>query len=205
MKTTIINASELNIVSILSAELKKGCAITLITDKEPTMLKGTKNNRNPYLGRVRVVANMGGYCVGTDYSTSCENAVSRSGSTENFVAKQSNYSYYNDFFVTNKSGDKFYLQLQWSAKQIVKTEKTYYVDGHIATSAEIEDIKKWLPKTAHKQSSSQVESGITPENERHYIAISVANISYIKQGDFELAVDLETHKVEHNAVAIASR
>lgn len=204
MKTTIINASELNIVNVLSNNLKKGVSITCVTDSEPNMLKGTKRNPNPFLGRVRKVARYGGYSVGTDYVKSCQNATERSGSTETFVAKESWHIRYNDFFVTNKAGDKFYLQLQKSAKQSTKKEETYFLDGRIATNAEIKKIKAWLPKKSHQQSSSQAESGITAENERTYFNVAVANLSCIKQGSFAMLFDDEEHKTERTAVAVAT-
>lgn len=203
---SIINASDIKAVENVSKSLIKGAFATIFVDKEPKMNKGTKNNRNPYLGRVRECVTYSGWAVGTDYVRSCQNAVERSGSTETFIAKESWHVRYNDFFVTNKSGGKFYLQIQKSAKQGSKTERTYYVDGRIATKEDIEGIEKWLPKHNNAQSSSQVESGITEEFARDYRNIELGNISAIKQGEIYITLDKESEsKVESASVAVASR
>lgn len=181
----VLNANELNAVETLSANLKKGASAKVVSYKETKMNKGTKLNRNPFLGRVFERTSIGGWVVGTNYSNSCQNAAERSGSTETFEAKSSWHIYYNDFFETDKAtGMKFYLQLQKSAKTGCKTEKTYYLDGKPATDEEVKMIKEWLPKSEKKQSSSQVEAGIGAEYEREYILVTLANIETIEQGGF---------------------
>ena len=204
IKISIINASDIKAVTNITKSLIKGAFATIYVDKEPKMSKGTKLNRNPYLGRVRECVTYSGWSVGTDYTKSCQNAVERSGSTETFVAKESWHTKYNDFFVTNKSGEKFYLQIQKSAKQGSKIERTYYLDGHVATKEDIQGIEQWLPKKSQSQSSSQVEVGINQEYARDYRNIELANISAIKQGEVYITLDKESES-EVESVAVASR
>jgi hypothetical protein len=195
-----VNANEISAVEILSANLKKGASVNVVSYKETKMNKGTKLNRNPFLGRVFERTTIGGWVVGTNYSKSCQNAAERSGSEETFEAKKSWHIFYNEFFETDKAtGMKFYLQLQKSAKTGCKTEKVYYIDGEPATKEEVEMIREWLPKSEHQQSSSQVAAGVDSEHEREYILITLANIESITQGDFKYNIC----KVETPAVAYA--
>jgi hypothetical protein len=180
-----VNTNEISVVKTLSDNLKKGASVQVVSYKETKMNKGTKNNRNPFLGRVFERTTIGGWAVGTNYSNACQNAADRSGSEETFEAKKSWHVYYNDFFETDKAtGMKFYLQLQKSAKTGCKTEKVYFVDGVEATEEQVSAIEAWLPSSEKKQSSSQVEAGIDAEHERNYILVALANIESIKQGDF---------------------
>ena len=195
-----VNANEISAVEILSANLKKGASVKVVSYKETKMNKGTKPNRNPFLGRVFERTTMGGWVVGTNYSKSCQNAAQRSGSEETFEAKKSWHIFYNEFFETDKAtGMKFYLQLQKSAMTGSKTEKTYFLDGKPATEVETEMIKKWLPKSEHQQSSSQVAAGIDEEHERSYVLVTLANIESIEQGGFTYNIC----KAETPAVAYA--
>ncbi len=181
-----VNANELNAVQILSNSLKKGVSVQVVSFKETTMNKGSKLNRNPFLGRVMERTTIGGWVVGTNYSRSCQNAAERSGSSETFTAKPSWHTYYNDFFETDRAtGTKYYLQLQKSTGTGCKTEKVYYIDGREATEAEVAMISEWLPKSEKKQSSSQVEAGIDKGHQRDYMCITLANIETITQGDFQ--------------------
>ncbi len=186
---TITSASQIAAVNFLSDSLKKGCAVKVTSYKETKMNKGTQANRNPYLGRVFERTTIGGWQVGTSYVNSCQNAAVKSGSTETFISRPSWHIYFNDFFEVDKATEtKYYLQLQKSAQSGNKTEKTYYVDGHEATEAEVEDIQKWLPKSEKKQSSSQTEAGIDADRERSYILLGLENIESIEQGEFTYRV-----------------
>jgi hypothetical protein len=181
----ILNANELAAVEMLSANLKKGASVQVVSYKETKMNKGNKTNRNPYLGRVFERTTIGGWVVGTNYSRSCQNAAERSGSEETFEAKSSWHVYFNDFFETDKATHtKFYLQLQKSAQTGCKTEKVFYLDGQPATAHEVESISKWIPSKNHNQSSSQVEAGVKEENERNYILLTLDTIESITQGGF---------------------
>jgi hypothetical protein len=195
-----VNANEISAVEILSNNLKKGASVKVVSYKETKMNKGTKLNRNPFLGRVFERTTIGGWVVGTNYSNSCQNAAERSGSEETFEAKKSWHTYYNEFFETDKAtGTKFYLQLQKSAMTGNKTEKVYYLDGVPATESEVKEFKEWLPKSEHQQSSSQVAAGIDADHERSYILVTLANIESIEQGGFTYNLS----KVETPAAAYA--
>lgn len=191
-----INASEINAVNVLSNSLKKGECVQVVLFKELDMNKGTKNNRNPFLGRAFERQTMGGWQVGTNYDKSCQNAAERSGSDTDFTGKPSWHTYYNDFFETDKaSRSKFYLQLQRSEKQGNSFSSTIYLDGREITPSEFEELKPWLKSKGSKQSSSQVEAGITEENERKYKVVALRNIESIKQGEFHyniVKVEAET-------------
>ena len=193
-----VNANYISAVNNLSANLKKGASVQVVSYKETKMNKGTKNNRNPFLGRVMERTTIGGWVVGTNYNRSCQNATERSGSNSEFNGKGSWHTYYNDFFEVSKNdSNKFYLQLQKSAKTGTTSTKTYYVDGIEASEEQVEEIKAWLPTKTHKQSSSQVESGIDAEHERMYMCVGLENIESITQGAFSYRLK----KVESLAVA----
>lgn len=195
-----INANEISAVEILSKNLKKGASVRVVSFKETTMNKGTKLNRNPFLGRVFERTTIGGWQVGTNYQKSCQNAAERSGSDKEFKSKPSWHIFYNEFFETDKATHtKFYLQLEKSAKTGCKSEKVYYLDGVQATEDEVKAIEEWLPKSERKQSSSQVDAGINEEYRRDYILVTLANIESIEQGGFTYNIC----KAETPAVAYA--
>lgn len=190
----VINANELAAVEMLSNNLKRGAAVRV------TLYKETKMNKrgNPFLGRVTERTIIGGWSVGTDYSTSCNNAAERSGSTETFIGKESWHRVYNEFFNIDKATEsKFYLQLQRSAAQGAKSETTYYLDGLRATDEEVAQIKAFIPIKKHAQSSSQVEAGIDESRERFFKCIALANIESIEQGSF-------TYTIERTSEAVAA-
>lgn len=197
-----INASEINAVNVLSNSLIKGACVQVVLFKEVDMNKGTKNNRNPFLGRVYERQTMGGWQVGTNYDNSCQNAAERSGSEAEFSGKPSWHTYYNDFFETDKAThSKFYLQLQRAEKQGNSFSSTIYLDGREITETEYEELKPWLKKKSHNQSSSQVEAGISEDNERMYKVVALRNIESIKQGEFRY--NIVKAEVESESVAVA--
>jgi hypothetical protein len=181
-----VNASEIASVNAISSSLKKGQTANIITFGEPSkMRKGRGANRNPLAGRVMVMQEFGGFQVGTNYKRSVENAAGRSGNEAAEVkTKKSWHTYFNDFFETDvATRTKYYLQIQWSEKQGTSVNSTYFVDGRIATPAELAIIKEWTPEGEYNMSSTQVEAGVSAENERHYITLSLSKILSIKQGD----------------------
>ena len=184
-----VNANEVSAVANISNSLAKGqnTQVTIFKSLDDDMKKGRGANTNPFIGRVAKREVYGGWVVGTNYSSSCEKASNRSGGTGEFKAKPSWHTYYNDFFETDKkTHSKFYLQLQRADKQSSRVETTYYLDGKELSkdSAEFAEAAEWFKaKPTHKQSSSQVEGGISAENERHYMLITLANIECIKQGE----------------------
>ena len=200
-----INANEVSAVANISNSLAKGqnTQVTIFKSLDDDMKKGRGENTNPFMGRVAKREVYGGWVVGTNYSSSCEKASNRSGGSGEFQAKPSWHTYYNDFFETDKkTRSKFYLQLQRADKQSSRVETTYYLDGKELSknSAEFAEVAKWFKaKPAHKQSSSQVESGISAENERHYILLTLANIERIKQG--ERAITIAVSKVAESVTS----
>ena len=200
-----INANEVSAVANISNSLAKGqnTQVTIFKSLDDDMKKGRGANTNPFMGRVTKREVYGGWVVGTNYSSSCEKASTRSGGSGEFQAKPSWHTYYNDFFETDKkTRSKFYLQLQRADKQSSRVETTYYLDGKELSkdSTEFAEVAKWFKaKPVHKQSSSQVESGISAENERHYILLTLANIERIKQG--ERVITLAVSKVAESATS----
>ena len=69
------------VMEIISNEFEKGAACTVVTNKsaDSAMRKGSKDNRNPYLGRVEVETVYSGFVMGTDYQRSIENTAKRMG------------------------------------------------------------------------------------------------------------------------------
>ena len=200
-----VNANEVSAVANISNSLAKGqnTQVTIFKSLDDDMKKGRGANTNPFMGRVTKREVYGGWVVGTNYSSSCEKASTRSGGSGEFQAKPSWHTYYNDFFETDKkTRSKFYLQLQRADKQSSRVETTYYLDGKELSkdSSEFAEVSKWFKaKPVHKQSSSQVESGISAENERHYILLTLANIERIKQG--ERVITLAVSKVAESATS----
>ena len=200
-----VNANEVSAVANISNSLAKGqnTQVTIFKSLDDDMKKGRGANTNPFMGRVTKREVYGGWVVGTNYSSSCEKASTRSGGSGEFQAKPNWHTYYNDFFETDKkTRSKFYLQLQRADKQSSRVETTYYLDGKELSkdSTEFAEVAKWFKaKPVHKQSSSQVESGISAENERHYILLTLANIERIKQG--ERVITLAVSKVAESATS----
>ena len=195
-----VNANEISVVSNISNALAKGQStqVSIYKSLDEIMNKGRGANKSPYIGRVYKREIYGGWVVGTNYSTSCKNASTRSGGNGEFQGKPSWHTYFNDFFETDRATrTKFYLQLQRSEKQGSRVETTYYLDGKELPkdSQEFEDVAKWFKaKPTPKQSSSQIASGISAENERHYILITLANIERIKQGEREITLALNKER-----------
>lgn len=197
------------IMALIANEFIKGAASTIVVNKiaDSAMNKGRGANRNPFLGRVIVAKQYDGYVMGTDYQSSLEKTAVRMGNddaecnlkkvwhkpTEEFA----------EWFSTDKATEsKVYLKLQRNAKQVgCKVTTTYYLDGEIATDAEVVQIEAWLKKDSHKQSSTQVEMGIDKEHEQHFILPQLDTIISIKQG----AKVVEPYRMLHEvAVEIAA-
>ena len=181
VKVQVTFASTLEKVEAITNELKKGCFVRVATFKGvDSMNKKMLKRGNYLLGHVTERANYSGYQAGTNYTSSCQRAAERSGSNETFVAKAPNgHKRHNDFFEMNNDGTKFYLQLQATEQTQTHVTKTYYIDGVEATTKEVEEIKSFLPKKQPTQPSSQVEAGISAENQRKYIMINVADITSV--------------------------
>ena len=182
------------IMAIIANEFVKGAASTVVVNKsaDTAMNKGRGENRNPYMGRVIIEKTYSGYMMGTDYANSLENTAERMGNDDAEANLKKVWhkpcEQFGEWFSTDKKTEsKVYLKLQRNAKQIgCKTTTTYYLDGNLATDAEVAEIEKWLKKKSDAQSSTQIEMGIDKEHEQYFILPQLDTITLIKQGDREL-------------------
>lgn len=206
---TIINAADLTKVNEITNLFSKGCNTKIVIAKncDDLMNKGRGANRNPYLGRLTKVETYGGWCLGINYSNSCQNAAIASGSTTTFVAKESWHKFYNEFFeIDKKTESKFYLKIQVSEMQDSKVDTAYYLDGKAITkdSETFAEIKKWFKTKSSSQSSSQVAAGVDAAHERVYKVVKLENIRSITQGDRHVEYDTETTAALATIAALAS-
>lgn len=165
----------------------KGACSTIVINKsaDSSMNKGTKNNRNPFLGRVTIRKTYSGYVMGTDYSNSLRNTAKRMGSEAEPNLKKNWHIAVDEWFSTDrKTMSKFYLKLQRNEKQVAcKVTTEYYLDGRKATKEEVYLIKSWEKKDSHAQSSTQVEMGIDKAHEQHFLLPQLDTVICIKQGN----------------------
>ena len=187
------NRKIMNYLEVMTQIVKfqKGAGCIVVTNKLADMKKGRGDNRNPFIGRVIIEKVYSGYVMGTDYVKSIENAAARMGNT-NVTAKPKKVwhkraSIFGDWFNTDKATEsKFYLKLMRNEKQIAhKVTTTYYLDGRLATDAEVAAIESWMPTRKHTISSTQREIGIDDEHKESYILPQLDTITLIKQGDRE--------------------
>ena len=179
------------IMAIIANEFVKGAASTIVVNKlaDTAMNKGRGANRNPYMGRVIIEKTYSGYVMGTDYANSLENTAERMGNDDAEANLKKVWhkpcEQFGEWFSTDKKTEsKVYLKLQRNAKQIgCKTTTTYYLDGNLATDAEVAEIEKWLKKDSHTQSSTQIEMGIDKEHEQYFILPQLETIVSIEQGE----------------------
>ena len=165
------------IMALIATEFIKGAASTIVVNKsaDTAMNKGRGANRNPFLGRVIIAKTYTGFVMGTDYSNSLENAASRMGNDDAEANLKKVWhkpcEQYGEWFSTDKKTEsKVYLKLQRNNKQLgFSTTTEYYLDGHLATAAEVAEIEKWMKKDSHTQSSTQIEMGIDKEHEQYFI------------------------------------
>ena len=167
-----------------------GCTVVVNKSADSSMNKGTKNNRNPFLGRVMLKKTYSGFVMGTDYRTSVENTAKRIG---NEGAKAELKTVWHkpvtgelgEWFSTDKRTEsKFYLKLQRNEKQVAcKVETEFFLDGRKATDEEVYLIKYWWAKKTHKQSSTQTSLGMTEEEEQHFLLCELSTVVAIRQGE----------------------
>ena len=195
------------IMALIANEFIKGAASTIVVNKlaDTAMNKGRGANRNPYMGRVIIEKTYSGYVMGTDYESSLENTASRMGNDDAEANLKKVWhkpcAEYGEWFSTDKKTEsKVYLKLQRNAKQIgCKTTTTYYLDGNLATDAEVAEIEKWLKKKSDTQSSTQIEMGIDKEHEQYFILPQLETITRIEQG----ARTIEPSVLFHEEMAMA--
>ena len=180
-----------DIMALIATEFIKGAASTIVVNKsaDTAMNKGRGANRNPFLGRVIIAKTYTGFVMGTDYSNSLENAASRMGNDDAEANLKKVWhkpcEQYGEWFSTDKKTEsKVYLKLQRNNKQLgFSTTTEYYLDGHLATPAEVAEIEKWMKKDSHTQSSTQIEMGIDKEHEQYFILPQLETIVSIEQGE----------------------
>jgi hypothetical protein len=180
-----------DIMALIATEFIKGAASTIVVNKsaDTAMNKGRGANRNPFLGRVIIAKTYTGFVMGTDYSNSLENAASRIGNDDAEANLKKVWhkpcEQYGEWFSTDKKTEsKVYLKLQRNNKQLgFSTTTEYYLDGHLATPAEVAEIEKWMKKDSHTQSSTQIEMGIDKEHEQYFILPQLETIVSIEQGE----------------------
>lgn len=179
------------IMALIANEFIKGAASTIVVNKsaDTAMNKGRGANRNPFLGRVIIAKTYTGFVMGTDYSNSLENTASRMGNDDAEANLKKVWhkpcEQYGEWFSTDKKTEsKVYLKLQRNNKQLgFSTTTEYYLDGHLATPAEVAEIEKWMKKDSHTQSSTQIEMGIDKEHEQYFILPQLETIVSIEQGE----------------------
>lgn len=182
------------LMALIANVFEKGAACTVVVNKlgDTSMNKGRGANTNPFMGRVSIEKAYSGFVMGTDYQRSIENAAERMGNDADANLKSVWHKpiegALGEWFSTDKRTEsKIYLKLQRNNKQVgFKTTTTYYLDGHVATDEEFAAISLWLKKKDHKQSSTQVEIGLTAENEQYFILPQLETITSIKQGEREI-------------------
>ena len=180
-----------DIMALIATEFIKGAASTIVVNKsaDTAMNKGRGANRNPFLGRVIIAKTYTGFVMGTDYSNSLENTASRMGNDDAEANLKKVWhkpcEQYGEWFSTDKKTEsKVYLKLQRNNKQLgFSTTTEYYLDGHLATEAEVAEIEKWMKKDSHTQSSTQIEMGIDKEHEQYFILPQLETIVSIEQGE----------------------
>lgn len=182
------------LMALIANVFEKGASCTVVVNKlgDTSMNKGRGEHTNPFMGRVWIEKAYSGFVMGTDYQRSIENAAERMGNDAEANLKAVWHKpiegALGEWFSTDKRTEsKIYLKLQRNNKQVgFKTTTTYYLDGHVATDEEFAAISMWLKKKDHKQSSTQVEIGLTAENEQYFILPQLETITSIKQGEREI-------------------
>jgi len=152
---------------------------------------------NPWWGEVQLKKVFGGLLLGTSYKSHVAGAAVRSGATETkssveVKTKQSWHTFENRFFEKDKAtGEKFYLKIQSSQSTLdssvfVSITETYIIKGIEYSRKQAEEILKGYlkPIKPTKPTSTQIEAGVTEDNEIKYYLPNVEDIVEIKQGDY---------------------
>ena len=152
---------------------------------------------NPWWGEVQLKKIYGGLLLGTKYSSHVAGAAVRSGATESKSAvevktKQSWHTFENRFFEKDRAtGEKFYLKIQTSkstmdSSDFVTISETYIIKGIEYSRKQAEEILKGFlkPIKPTKPTSTQIEAGVTEDNEIKYYLPNVEDIVEIRQGKY---------------------
>jgi hypothetical protein len=152
---------------------------------------------NPWWGEVQLKKVYGGLLLGTKYTSHVAGAAVRSGATDTKSSvevntKQSWHVYANRFFETDKAtGSKYYLKIQTSkstldSSDFVTISETYIIKGKEYSRKQAEEILRGYlkPIKPTKPTSTQVEAGVTEDNEIKYYLPNVEDIVEIRQGNY---------------------
>lgn len=154
-------------------------AIT-VTDCDKSFRKGTKANRNQYLGRVLKATFVKNAILGISYEGALKGAAKRSD-VENFEYQVSKLPWGEwkqyPYIISHKEKD--YLRLFSNKATVFKS--VYFIDGREATESEVIEIKQWLPE--RKASSKQLESGITEDEAITPLTYCFDSILLLQQGE----------------------
>ena len=171
-----MNNNAINAIS----EMKKGVfGVQVVTFTEPRMRK----TNNPYLGRVRKVANYTHIALGTDYKRTIESRMERLGIEGGYeVEKAKGMHRYNDFFMqSDKDENQFYLNIISDRSEGSHCEKYYMVDGRMATKEEEMEIESFCEKSG--SCKKQNDAGLSGREEVKIIRPKLQNVIKIVLGD----------------------
>lgn len=129
----------------IADKARRGGIESLTYFKEVELLKGTKNNRNPYLGRVTKAVKVTAIQFGVEY---CNIGGVKGGNGKgNGLIGSEWVSYPVIIRSLSKDASKYgKLQLRCTLTGATKFATTYFVDGRLATDNEVAEIKQALPK-----------------------------------------------------------
>lgn len=161
------------------SEMKRGVfGVQVVTFTEPRMRK----TNNPYLGRVRKVANYTHIALGTDYKRTVENRMEKLGIEGGYeVEKAKGMHRYNDFFMqSDKDENQFYLNIIFDRSEKSHVERYYMVDGRLATKEEENEIKGF--EYERKECEKQNNAGLSGREEVKIIRPKLQNVIKIVLG-----------------------
>jgi len=146
----IINSTELE---TMLRGLNKPLIVTLLTDVEPEMVKKDRETKepNPFLGRVRKASRVNGIIGAWNYTNSVNNQRVRESDAETveeveavptFEALPRTWGERLTGTALVHHKGQHYVEIK--VERAIET--VYMVDGREATEAEVEQIKRYLPK-----------------------------------------------------------
>ena len=171
-----MNNNAINAIS----EMKRGVfGVQVVTFTEPRMRK----TNNPFLGRVRKVANYTHIALGTDYKRTIESRMEKLGIEGEYnVEKAKGMHRYNDFFMqSDKDENQFYLNIIFDRSMESHVESYYMIDGRLANEEEVEGIKGFLYEQG--DCKKQNDAGLSGREEVKIIRPKLQNVIKIVLGE----------------------
>jgi hypothetical protein len=147
-----------------------------------TEFRMNKRN-NPYLGRVRQAAYRTNVMLGANYQNVVNARLQRNGIDNVFVAQAPNGMHHvNEFILqSDKNPDKYYLRVTERSNEY--HDYFLLLDGVEVTDENvINDIWSFTSKKP-KETATQTEAGLAPEEQVKVCNFSVENIVALWQGD----------------------